>query len=58
LANTANRLTSPVAIGDFLGEDLDRHVTIEAGVTGSVHLTHPSSPKGLEDLVGAEACSA
>ena len=40
--------------GDGLGEDLDRDVSIELLVPRLVHLPHPASTDGGEDLVGAE----
>jgi hypothetical protein len=48
----------PFGVGRNLsGKDLDRCVATEPGVAGAVNLTHPPGPDGLEDLVGAEACS-
>jgi hypothetical protein len=35
-------------------EDLDRHATIESGVTGFVHLAHASRADEGDDLVGSE----
>ena len=47
-----------IGIGrDMLGEDPDGDGAIEAGVPRLVDLTHPASPEGGLDLVGAE-CGA
>jgi hypothetical protein len=40
--------------GHALGQDLDRHVTVEPGVAGTVNLTHAPGPDRLQDLVRAE----
>ncbi len=37
-----------------LGEDLDRDITIQLGVTGPKDLTHVTFADGREDFVGAE----
>jgi hypothetical protein len=50
--------TEAVGIGRDLGtEDLEGHLPLQAGIPGAVDLPHSSRPEGLEDLVGAEACS-
>ena len=43
------------AIGDLLGEDLDRHLALQAGVTRPVHLTHRPGGEQHHDLVRAES---
>ena len=42
-------------IGEVLGQDLDRHVALEAGVAGAVDLPHPAGAERRDDLVRAEA---
>ena len=45
----------PVLIrGKGLGQDLDRHLTVELGVERPPHLTHPTGPDGAEDFVTTE----
>ena len=44
-------------VGDLLGQHLQGHIALQPGIPGTVNLTHPPGPEGLEDLVGAEACS-
>jgi hypothetical protein len=38
-------------------EELDRDVSAEPWVTGSIHLAHSPAPDEAEDLIGAEACA-
>ena len=33
-------------VGQLVGEDLDRHLTLEAWVAGAVDLSHPPRPEG------------
>ena len=40
--------------GELPGEDLNGDVAAEGGVFGAIHLAHPSSADGREDLVQAE----
>ena len=42
-------------IGEVLGQDLDRHVALEAGIAGAVDLPHPAGAERRDDLVRAEA---
>ena len=42
-------------IGEVLGQHLDRHVALEAGVAGAVDLPHPAGAERRDDLVRAEA---
>jgi len=45
----------PTRLGsDFIGKDLDRDLTVELGVAGAPHLTHPTGPDGAEDFIPAE----
>ena len=44
-----------VAIGDLLGEDLDRDLAAEAGVTGAVDLAHSPRAEQPHDLVRTES---
>ena len=40
--------------GDVLGEHLDGHGAVQAGVAGLIDLTHPARAEGGLDLVGTE----
>jgi hypothetical protein len=40
--------------GGVFGQDLDRHVTAEAGIAGAVDLAHASRSEGRENFVRAE----
>jgi hypothetical protein len=42
-------------LGEMLGQHLDGHGAVEAGVPRPVHLAHPPGPQGAEDLVGTQA---
>ena len=44
-----------LAIGDLLGENLDRHLALQARVTGAVDLTHRPRAEQPHDLVRAES---
>jgi len=44
-------------VSEVLGEDLDRDVTPELGVAGSLDLSHPARTNGRDDLVDAEQAS-
>jgi hypothetical protein len=39
---------------EFLLRDFDRNHAIQSSITRLVHLAHPASANGREDLVGAE----
>ena len=44
-----------LAIGDLLGENLDRDFALQAGVTGAVDLTHRPRAEQPHDLIRAES---
>jgi hypothetical protein len=39
------------------GQDLDRDLAVQAGVTGTVYLAHSPGAEGRQNLVRTEACS-
>ena len=41
-------------VGETGWEDLDRDLTLEAGIQRAVHLTHAACPERTEDLIRAE----
>jgi hypothetical protein len=43
--------------GDLLGQDLDRDLAIETGVTCPIDLPHASRSQRSEDFVRTETCS-
>jgi hypothetical protein len=45
----------PLGIGDFLGENLDRDLALQARVTGAVDLAHAPRSEPPHDLVRAES---
>ena len=38
-----------------IGQDLDRDVATQSGVSGAIHLAHAAGAKGREDLIRPEA---
>ena len=38
-----------------IGQDLDRDVATQSGVSGAIHLAHAAGAKGGEDLIRPEA---
>src|SRR5262249_15836183 len=43
-------------VGDAARKDLDCELSIEPVVTGTIHLTHPSRAKLIDDNVWSEGC--
>ena len=45
----------PGICGESLGQDLQRYVTVQPGISRAVDLTHPADAKGIADLERAES---
>ena len=45
----------PIGIaGESFRQNFQRHVAIELGVSGAIHLTHPACSQECEHFIGAE----
>jgi hypothetical protein len=43
--------------GDLGRQDLERDIAVQAGIVGTINLTHPPGTYRRNDLVGPEACA-